>query len=77
MVHGKIRRAAWVLAAVLLALGGCSRVESVQAQAGETVSTALFDFTVSDPQTLDSYTGIDIPDGEKARQHESDGEEYQ
>lgn len=66
MVHGKIRREAWVLAAVLLlALGGCSRTKNVQAQAGEAVSTALFDFTVSDPQTLDSYTGIDIPDGEK------------
>ena len=66
MVHGKIRRAAWVLAAVLLlALGGCSRVESVQAQAGETVSTALFDFTVAEPQTLDAYPGIQIPDGRK------------
>lgn len=47
-----------------LLLTGCGS-KSVQAQAGETVSTALFDFTVSDPQTLDSYTGIDIPDGEK------------
>ena len=66
MVHGKIRRATGVLAAVLLlALGGCSRVESVQAQAGETVSTALFDFTVAEPQTLDAYPGIQIPDGRK------------
>ena len=66
MVHGKIRRAAWVLAAVLLlALGGCSRVESVQAQAGETVSTALFDFTVADPRTLDAYEGIQIPEDQK------------
>ena len=48
MVHGKIRWAPGALAAVLLlALGGCSRAESVQAQAGETVSTALFDFTVA------------------------------
>lgn len=66
MVHGKIRRAAWVLAAVLLlALGGCSRAENVRAQAGETVSTALFDFTVAEPQTLDAYPGIQIPDGRK------------
>ena len=47
-----------------LLLTGCGS-KSVQAQAGETVSTVLFDFTVSDPETLDSYTGIDIPDGQK------------
>lgn len=47
-----------------LLLTGCGS-KSVQAQAGETVSTVLFDFTVSDPETLDSYPNIEIPEGEK------------
>lgn len=52
-----------VLFGVLLA--GCSRTKNVQAQAGEAVSTALFDFTVADPRTLDAYAGVEIPDGQK------------
>ena len=60
----KSRKLRCFSALMALLLTGCGS-KSVQAQAGETVSTALFDFTVSDPQTLDSYTGIDIPDGEK------------
>lgn len=47
-----------------LFLAGCGS-KSVQAQVGETVSTVLFDFTVSDPETLDSYPNIEIPEGEK------------
>lgn len=66
MIHSKMRRLYGVVMALFFALllAGCA-AKSVQAQAGETVSTVLFDFTVSDPETLDSYTGIDIPDGQK------------
>lgn len=66
MIHSKMRRLYGVVTALFftLLLAGCA-AKSVQAQVGETVSTVLFDFTVSDPQTLDSYTGIDIPDGQK------------
>ena len=32
--------------------------------AGETVSTALFDFSITDVSLVESYPGIDIPDGE-------------
>ena len=31
---------------------------------GETVSTALFDFSITDVSLVESYPGIDIPDGE-------------
>lgn len=66
MIHSKMRRLYGVVTALFftLLLAGCA-AKSVQAQAGETVSTVLFDFTISDPETLDSYTGIDIPDGQK------------
>lgn len=66
MIHSKMRRLYGVVTALFftLLLAGCA-AKSVQAQAGETVSTVLFDFTVSDPETLDSYIGIDIPDGQK------------
>lgn len=33
--------------------------------AGETVSTALFDFSITDVSLVESYPGIDIPDGER------------
>lgn len=66
MIHSKMRRLYGVVTALFftLLLAGCA-AKSVQAQVGETVSTVLFDFTVSDPETLDSYNGIDIPDGQK------------
>lgn len=66
MIHSKMRRLYGVVMALFFALllAGCA-AKSVQEQVGETVSTVLFDFTVSDPETLDSYTGIDIPDGQK------------
>ncbi len=66
MIHSKMRRLYGVVTTLFftLLLAGCA-AKSVQAQVGETVSTVLFDFTVSDPETLDSYTGIDIPDGQK------------
>ena len=66
MIHSKMRRLYGVVTALFftLLLAGCA-AKSVQAQAGETVSTVLFDFTVSDPQTLESYSSIAIPDGEK------------
>lgn len=66
MIHSKIRRLCGMLTALFFALllAGCA-AKSVQAQAGETVSTVLFDFTVSDPQVLDSYPNVEIPDGQK------------
>lgn len=66
MIHSRKLRCFSALMALFFALllTGCGS-QSVQAQVGETVSTVLFDFTVSDPETLDSYTGIDIPDGQK------------
>lgn len=64
----KRRKLRWISALMALfftlLLAGCGS-KSVQAEAGETVSTVLFDFTVSDPQTLDSYPNIEIPDGQK------------
>ena len=66
MIHSRMQRLFGVLTALFfaLSLAGCS-AKSVTAQAGETVSTVLFDFTVSDPQTLESYPNIEIPDGQK------------
>lgn len=66
MIHSRMRCLAGALTALFftLLLAGCA-AKSVQAQVGETVSTVLFDFTVSDPQTLDSYPNIEIPDGKK------------
>lgn len=49
----------------IVLLAGCGGEPSVTAQAGETVYTTLFNFTVSDVQTIDSYTGVDIPEGSK------------
>lgn len=49
----------------IVLLTGCGGEPSVTAQAGETVYTTLFNFTVSDVQTIDSYTGVDIPEGSK------------
>lgn len=66
MIHSRMQRLFGVLMALFfaLSLAGCS-AKSVTAQVGETVSTVLFDFTVSDPETLDSYKNIEIPEGEK------------
>lgn len=49
----------------IVCLTACGGEKSVTVQAGEKVSTALFDFTVSDVKTIDNYTGVDIPDGSK------------
>lgn len=49
----------------IVLLTGCGGEPSVTAQAGETVYTTLFNFTVSDVQTIDSYTGVEIPEGSK------------
>ena len=50
------------IAACLTACGG---EKSVVAQEGETVSTALFDFSISDVQIINSYTNVEVPDGSK------------
>lgn len=49
----------------IVLLAGCGGEPSVTAQAGETVYTTLFNFTVSDVQTIDSYTSIKAPENEK------------
>ena len=38
---------------------------STRAKADETVHTALFDFTCGQAEVIDSYNGIDIPEGDK------------
>lgn len=50
------------LVAIMTACGGN---ESITAQVGEKVYTTLFNFTISDVQTLDSYAVIKVPDGSK------------
>ena len=52
------------LAAALL-LAGCGGAKSTRAKADETVHTALFDFTCGQAEVIDSYNGIDIPEGDK------------
>lgn len=54
-----------LLPAVVLLLAGCGGTSTTRAKAGETVHTALFDFTCSQAEVVDSYEGIDIPEGEK------------
>ena len=46
-------------------LTACGGEKSVMAKAGETVSTALFDFSISDVETINSYSGVEVPDGSK------------
>lgn len=53
-----------ILAAALL-LVGCGGAKSTRAKADETVHTALFDFTCGQAEVIDSYDGIDIPEGDK------------
>ena len=53
-----------ILAATLL-LAGCGGAKSTRAKADETVHTALFDFTCGQAEVIDSYNGIDIPEGDK------------
>ena len=52
-----------LVAALLLA--GCGGAKSTRAKADETVHTALFDFTCGQAEVIDSYNGIDIPEGDK------------
>ena len=52
------------LAATLL-LVGCGGATSTRAKADETVHTALFDFNCGQAKVIDSYSGIDIPEGDK------------
>ena len=53
-----------LVAALLLA--GCGRSDaSIRAKAGETVQTALFDFTCDTPRVVDGYNNITTPDGQK------------
>lgn len=54
------------LAAVLgmaLLLTACSKSNAHNNAVGETVSTALFDFSITDVSQVESYPGIEIPDG--------------
>lgn len=49
----------------VLLLCGCGVRPSVQAAHGDTVSTALFDYSVREAEVLDSYPGIRIPEEDK------------
>ena len=53
-----------ILATALL-LAGCGGAKSTRAKADETVHTTLFDFTCGQAEVIDSYNGIDIPEGDK------------
>lgn len=49
----------------VLLLCGCGARASLQAAHGDTVSTALFDYSVREAEVLDSYPGIRIPEEDK------------
>ena len=53
-----------ILAAALL-LAGCGGAKSTCAKADETVHTALFDFTCGQPETIEKFGNIAIPEGDK------------
>ena len=53
-----------ILAAALL-LAGCGGAKSTRAKADETVHTALFDFTCGQPETIEKFGNIAIPEGDK------------
>lgn len=56
----------WVLLLVpALLLCGCGAPASVRGAQGETLSTALFDYAVPEAEVLDSYPGVQIPEGHK------------
>ena len=62
--HKHCRQIRWTTIFFVLLLAGCGS-RTVQAGPEETVSTALFDFTVSEAQPLTEYPGVTIPEGER------------
>lgn len=58
------RQIRWTAILLVLLLMGCAG-KTVCAKPEETVSTALFDFTVSEAQPLTEYPGVTIPDGQR------------
>lgn len=65
--HGTLRaKLVWVLLLVpVLLLSGCGGGSSVRASRGDVVSTALFDYSVPETEVLDSYPGLQVPEGHK------------
>ena len=57
------RQIRWTALLLVLLLAGCAA--TVRAKAGQTVSTALFDFTVSEAQPLTEYPGVTVPEDRK------------
>lgn len=57
------RQIRWTALLLVLVLAGCAA--TVRAKAGQTVSTALFDFTVSEAQPLTEYPGVTVPEDRK------------
>lgn len=53
-----------ILATALL-LAGCGGAKSTRAKADATVHTALFDFTCGQPETIEKFGNIAIPEGDK------------
>lgn len=58
------RQIRWTAIFLVLLLMGCAG-KTVCAKPEETVSTALFDFTVSEAQPLTEYPGVTIPEGQR------------
>ena len=54
-----------LLLATALLLAGCGGAKSTRAKADETVHTALFDFTCGQPETIEKFGNIAIPEGDK------------
>lgn len=68
MKHSGVLRQAflWMLLLIpSLLLCGCGAPASVRGAQGETLSTALFDYSVPETEVLDSYPGLSIPEGHK------------
>lgn len=51
-----------LMLALLLAACGDT---SVYGSAGDTIQTALFDYSITDVGAVDSYPGVEVPDGER------------
>lgn len=58
------RQIRWTAIFFVLLLAGCA-AKTVRAKPDQTVSTALFDFTVSEAQPLTEYPGVTVPEDQR------------
>lgn len=65
-MHRRIlhKKLVFLLLGLALLISGCG-AKSVQVSDGNTVSTALFNYSISEAEVLDTYAGIDVPEGQK------------